>query len=274
MKKIIIPVVISLCALTFTGCDPMEPSTYSERLFRIGTVNADETKVWLSIDKTGQFEETVYLSNFNLPSHLGKFNVTDGDRVIAVMDFKAVGYMDNNSVELRSLEKIPVISMEDQKPADSLNYYYQFTKMMLGSTSYPAIWNTGHIVNICPIYFIPQNARKPEFYMYPVGVASDTLLVRIYSYIPDADVSLNPDFTQTILCCDISTLTAPVADSAEQAHRNRLLTSLRTLETDHIYVKMITPDSLRAKNSKNQNNPEFKLPIPGLSQTVQIPFDF
>ena len=40
----------------------------------------------------------------------------------------AVGYMDNNSVELRSLEKIPVISMEDQKPADSLNYYYQFTK--------------------------------------------------------------------------------------------------------------------------------------------------
>ena len=53
-----------------------------------------------------------------------------------------------------------------------------------------------------------------------------------------------------------------------------MLASLRMQEKDNIYVRVVTPDTLRAKNSKNIANPIYLQPVPGLSQTVQIPFDF
>jgi len=159
-------------------------------------------------------------------------------------------------------------------PSDTLNFYYKFSVSLLGNTSYPAIWNTGHIINVTPVYFIPENARTPKFYFYPLEVLEDTLVVRLYSFIPDADISLNPDYTQTILNCDISTLANTVSDPVEQARRDIMLTSLRMQETDRIQVKIVTPDTLRAKNSKNEINPKYIQPVPGLPQTVQIPFDF
>lgn len=267
---------ILLSGFLISGCTPAEQSTYTEKIYRIGTVYSypEQNKAGLIPDKTTDIQETIYLKNFNRPSHLSEFGINDGDRVLATMELTAKGIYENNTVELLDLTKINVQKLEQVKPADSLNYYYNFTTSLLGSTSYPAIWNAGHIVNVSPVFFIPEDAPDPKFYFYPVEVLSDTLVVRLYSYIPKDDVSLNPDYTQTFLNCDISSLASPVSDPMEQARRDVMLNSLRFQELDYIQVRIVTPDTLRALNSKNVSNPNYIQPVPGLSHTVQIPFDF
>ncbi len=278
MRKLSVPVIVTffIYCLLLSSCGPVEPSTYTERLYRISTVQSypDKNEAEIVPDKIGEFQESIYLKNFNKPSHLSLFGVNSGDRVLATMELSATGTMDNNTVELIDLEKIHVQNLETSRPADSLNYYYRFAISILGNTSYPTIWNTGHIINVCPIFFIPDNAPNPRFYFYPERVVSDTLVIRLYSFIPEDDISLNPDYTQTILNCDISSIAAPVSNPDEQMRRDLMLASLRMQERDNIYVKIVTPDTLRAKNSKNIANPRYIQPVPGLPQTVQIPFDF
>ncbi|MBO4267956.1 MAG: hypothetical protein J5869_01140 [Bacteroidaceae bacterium] len=276
MRKSIVSAIVAtfVASLSFSGCGPAEQSTYTERIYRIGTVYSDQTGTGIIPDKIDGIQESVFLTNFNNPSHLGRFGVNPGDRVLATMEFKAEGSADNSTVELIQFNKLKVQSLESRMPSDTLNFYYKFAVSLLGTTSYPAIWNAGHIINVTPVFFIPENARDPKFYFYPVEVVEDTLVVRLYSLIPDDDVSLNPDYTQTILNCDISTLADPVSDPEEQARRNLMLASLRSLDTDRIQVRVVTPDTLRAKNSKNEINHKYVQPVPGVPQTVQIPFDF
>lgn len=273
MKNYFIAALFVSC-LIFSGCGPVEPSTITERMYRIGTVFSDQDKTGITPDKISEFQESIVLKNFNNPSHLTRFGVNPGDRVLATMEFMAEGSIDNSTIELLNVEKLKVQSLESERPVDSLNYYYKFSVSIFGDTTYPTIWNAGHIINVCPVFFTPYDAPNPKFFFYPVGVESDTLVVRLYSYIPGDDVSLNPDYIQTVLNCDISSLADQVSDPAEQARRDFMLASLRMQEKDNIYVRVVTPDTLRAKNSKNIANPIYLQPVPGLSQTVQIPFDF
>ena len=261
-------------SLFLPGCGPAEQSTFTERIYRIGTIYSDQTGTGIIPDMIDGVQETIILTNFRNPSHLERFGVNPGDRVLATMEFKAEGSTDNSTIELLQVNKLDVQSLESRMPSDTLNFYYKFSVSLLGKTSYPAIWNSGHIINVTPVFFIPEDARDPKFYFYPVEVLEDTLVVRLYSLIPDDDVSLNPDYTQTILNCDISSLADPVSDPAEQARRNLMLASLRMQGTDRIQVRVVTPDTLRARNSKNEINKKYLQPVPGLPQTVQIPFDF
>ncbi|MBP5646311.1 MAG: hypothetical protein J6X21_02795 [Bacteroidaceae bacterium] len=276
MRKSLVSAIVAtfFASLFLPGCGPVEQSTFTESIYRIGTVYSDQTGTGIIPDKIDGIQEKITLKNFNNPSHLARFGVDPGDRVLATMEFKAEGSAENSTVELLQVNKLKVQSLESRMPSDTLNFYYKFSVSLMGKTSYPAIWNSGHIINVTPVFFIPEYAREPKFYFYPVEVLEDTLVVRLYSLIPDDDVSLNPDYTQTILNCDISTLADPVSDPVEQARRGYMLESLRMLDTDRIQVRVVTPDTLRARNSKNAINPKYVQPVPGLPQTVQIPFDF
>lgn len=260
---------IATMAMVFS-CDPMEQSTYTEPFYRIGTVRLVNGNASIKMDLTG---ESFSISNFRTESDMEKFGVSNNDRVFAAMTLEAVGSMSNAVITLDALSKIDTHTFAASQPSDTLNYYYQFTKFALYNSEYPAIWNVGHLVNVIPTYFVPEEHEKAEFQLYPLSFENDTLTARLYSYIPDCDVSLNPNYTQSLLCFDVSSLRDSVTDSKSQEIRDTILARLERMENDKFTLTVITPDTLRAKNSKAADKTYIQ-PLPGLPQSISVPFDF
>ncbi|MCQ2065825.1 MAG: hypothetical protein MJY66_08220 [Bacteroidaceae bacterium] len=255
-----------------SSCRELEPSTWTETLHRVATVRQSGESVRLEIDYSG---ENFILGNFKNASHMAAFGVRDGDRILAHMTYNAVGNANNATFTLDSIHKIAVSDLEISCPPDTQNFYYEMDVLELVSLSYPAIWNAGHIVNLAPVFFVPEGERKADFSLYPLCVRGDTLVVRMYADIPDDDVSLFPQYRQKIMNFDISSLADSVADPVEHARRQAMLASLRTYGESRIYVQVVSPDTLRAKSSKNQSSGyKFELTTQLIPQTVRIPFDF
>lgn len=271
-KSFSISLITAFILAAVSSCGELEPSTWTETVHRIATVRQSGENVRLAIDYSG---ENFLLDNFKTAAQLDAFDVQDGDRVIAHMTYNAVGNAQNATFTLDSIHKITVCELEVSRPSDTLNWYYEMDVLELGSLRYPAIWNAGHIVNLAPVFFVPEGERKAEFKMYPLDVKSDTLIVRMYSDIPDDDVSLSPIYRQKIVNFDISSLADSVADPTEHARRKDMLASLRSQGTDNIYVRVVSPVKLRANNSKNPaSDYKFELSTQLIPQTVRIPFDF
>lgn len=251
------------------SCGPVEPSTYTEHFYRIGTVRLVNGNASIMMD----LDESFSIENFKTESDMKKFGVSDNDRVLAAMTLEAVGSMSNAVVTLYALSKIDTQKFAASQPSDTLNYYYQFTKFALYNSEYPAIWNVGHLVNVTPTYFVPEEHEDVKFQLYPLSFENDTLTARLYSYIPDCDVSLNPNYTQSLLCFDISSLRDSVSDSKSQEIRDTILARLERMENDKFTLTVITPDTLRAKNSKAADKTYIQ-PMPGLPKSISVPFDF
>lgn len=285
MKSKITSILFAACIISVMGilsCSEMEPSTYYENFFRVATVKNVEGRIGFYTDYDHQ---TFYPSNLKDVKAADSVGLKVGDRIKAWFTFDAVGSLDNNVINLVGYEKLTNTLCEGQKPADTLNYYFYFaeynlTRDILGrdmqytSYIYPSVWAEGHIVNVAPTYFVPNDDDKAEFHLYPFDVTNDTLLLRLYSDIPTCDVSLNPVYTQTFLNLDISSIRNSADTPAEQQLRDSILARLDRLGKSRIYVKILPPDSARAKNSKNAAG-DLNRKTPGVPTTpVSIPFDF
>lgn len=271
MKRNILYALFAACiALIFiVSCDPLEPSTFTENFFRIATVRCKDGKASLQMDYTG---ENFNIDNFKTESDMRSFELKDGDRIIAELEVNAVGTMDNNKLTFKSVvENIPLLELAKSRPADTLNYDYQFNVLWLVDQRYPAIWSQGHLVNIAPIYYVPSQESVEEFYLYPMQMNKDTLEMILYSYIPDNNLAIRgySSASQSLLCFDISTLRDSVADATEQKHRRDILKDIEGLSYDSIMVHIFAPDTLRG----NMDGIYYER-YPRVSVSISIPFDF
>lgn len=267
----------SLVALLYAGlvlssCEPLEPSTYTESFYRIASVRYKDGKASLLIDYTG---ERYYFSNFSTQADMNRFNLKDGDRVIAGMTVSAIGDITNNKLTLDEVSKFPKNAVAQSRPSDTLNYKFQFDVLNIIKIQYPKIWSQGHLVNLAPTYEVSSRDKSVKFHLYPLGASNDTLTMKLFAEIPDTVSSQNIFQEQRLLCYDISTMRDPLSDPAENAYRDSLLSILADAGKDSITVRILAADTLRQKwNTSNGIKERKYFPIPRAAVSVSIPFDF
>ena len=267
----------SLVALLYAGmilssCEPLEPSTYTESFYRIASVRYKDGKASLLIDYTG---ETYYFSNFSTQADMNRFNLKDGDRVIAGMTLSAVGNITNNKLTLDAVSKFAKNAVAQSRPSDTLNYKFQFDVLNIINIQYPKIWSQGHLVNLAPTYEVSSQDKSVQFHLYPLGASNDTLTMKLFADIPDTVSSQNILYEQKLMCYDISTMRDSVSDPAENAYRDNLLTILANAGKDSITVQILAADTLRQIWNTSSGIKERKyFPIPRAAVSVSIPFDF
>lgn len=285
MKRNILRAAFAACitsVLFIQACDPLEPSTLSENFFRVATVVYKDGRVGFYTDYD---HELFFPSNFKDTADAVSAGLTDGLHVKVWFTLDAVGSLNNNTITLNGFKKIDNTRVVGQKPSSDFNYYYYFAKYNLTHDIlsrddsyteyvYPSVWAEGHIVNVAPTYFVPNASDKAEFQLYPYNMSNDTLFLRLYSDIPTCDVSINPDYAQTLLSLDISSIRDSAANHAEQVLRDTILARIDRVASKRIVVTIATPDTLRALNSKTKDN-KFLQPGPNLpTDPVTIPIDF
>ncbi len=277
MKRNVIRTLFALCITSamILSCEPLEPSTYTETFFRIGTVKIVKGK---PVFNTDYLHETFSFENVKDSADMARFNFKDGDRLRTSITLKAVGSMNNNKLTLNEALPIKIRSIEKAHPNDTLNFFYYFAKFDMSSLIYPSIWSEGHLINIAPVCFVPRETSKANYYLYPVDFSGDTLILKLYSDIPDCDVSLNPNYAQKLLCYDISSIRDSAATPQEQVLRDTILARMDRLQQEKIVVTVTTPDTVRAKNSKvfdkDGKNIPYLRPVPGLPVSTVITLDF
>ena len=265
-------VALLYAGMIFSSCEPLEPSTYTESFYRIASVRYKDGKASLLIDYTG---ETYYFSNFSTQADMNRFNLKDGDRVIAGMTVSAVGNIANNKLTLDEVSKFAQNAVAQSRPSDTLNYKFQFDVLNIIKIQYPKIWSQGHLVNMAPTYEVSSQGKSVQFHLYPLGASNDTLTMKLFADIPDTVSSQNIFYEQKLLCYDISTMRNPVSDPKENAYRDSLLTLLANAGKDSITVQILAADTLRQIwNTSNGIKERKYFPIPRAAVSVSIPFDF
>lgn len=279
MKRNIIRTLFALLAASalVTSCDPLEPDTYNAQFYRVATVQVDEGNANLLIDYTG---ETFVFKNFSNDDDARRFEVQDGDRVIAKISMKATGSMDINQSNIEEIHVLPIQKIAETCPHDTMNLYYildPYRRYSLGSLQYPTIWSSGHIVNITPFLYLNTPEAKIDFFLYPTGVKRDTLEMKLYSDISDC---YNPSSSstpyQSLFCFDMGTI-RNTTDPVESHRRDSLLNMLSG--RDSVMVHVFMPDSVRVptllRNTKTQKDTivDFYY-YPKVSAATSVPFDF
>ena len=257
-------------AFMIQSCEPLEPSTFTEKFYRIATVQYTNDKASLLLDCTG---ERYYFTNFATQSDMELFDVSHGDRVIAGITVTAIGTLSNNKLHLDEIAKYPIFSLAESHPSDTVfNYRFQFDTYTLVNQTYPKIWSQGHIVNVTPSYLVSSTDKTAQFYLYPLDVTNNTLVMRLYSNIQDTLPAYYAE--HAFLCYDISTLRNPVSDPDEQLHRDSILTKLDLIGTDSIKVQIYEPEIMRDIWKTDDGIKEKKYYNPRAYVSVSIPFDF
>lgn len=286
MKRNIICAVFALCITSvffIQGCEKLEQPTYSQTFFRIATVKIQNDEARLYTDK---LHETFYPKNLKTADDVHNIGLVNNQYIIAMLTVDAIGSMSNNTVTLNAFARLDTTRCVGSKPSDTFNNYYYFTPYdfdrmatdsIYPSYIYPRVWAEGHFMHITPTYFTPNGTDKAEFHLYPFDVQGDTLMMRLYSDIPDCDASLYPNtYFQTLLNIDVSSVRDSADNPTEQILRDTIwhrLDRLKDSNKQKITVMVVTPDSLRAKNSKSPNG-SYNQPFPGSPVSIKIPLDF
>lgn len=268
MKRNHVCSILAVCMASafILSCEPLEPSSYTENFYRIASVNLADGKASLKFDYTG---ENYAIDNFKTKADMDRFDVKHGDRVIAGLQYYAVSTI--GKISLLTVDQYPVYKLAESRPADTLNNDCRFSTLTIWEVQYPSIWAQGHLVNLAPIYYIPNLKCKSEFYLYPLQMKQDTLEMRLYSYIPDNDLSLRGFYepAQSWLCYDISSLRDSVADTDEFNHRKQILNQIDKLKGDSMMVHIFQPDTLWG-----MLDTIYYERYPRVSVSVKIPRDF
>ena len=243
MKRNIVRSILAVCIVSafVISCEPMEPASYTENFYRIASVKLDKGKASLKFDYTG---EIYNIDNFKTEADMERFGLKHGDRIIAALQYHVVSSV--GKITLQDYAQYPILKLEESRPADTLNHDCRFNVLTLSNVKYPAIWAQGHLINLAPIYYIPNENCERQFYLYPTKVNKDTLELCMYSYIPQNDLSIRGfiNASQSWLCFDIASLRDSVADADEFNHRKELLSAIDKLEGDSMMVHVIQPDTL------------------------------
>ncbi|MBR4792214.1 MAG: hypothetical protein IK038_00975 [Bacteroidaceae bacterium] len=279
MKKIIVRSIlaVSLISALVISCEPMEPSTYTEDFYRFGTVQYKDNKASLHIDYSG---ETYYFTNFASQWDMDRFDVKDGDRVLAGMTLNAIGSIFDNKLTLNKVFKYPIYNLAQKQPSDSIdNFMYSMIQYKLNQNSaytyitYPKAWCEGHLVNMVASYNISNENVEGNFSLYPVEFNdNNTLIMTLYSNIPD---TLPAAYTKyTFLCYDMASMRDSIANPFERAKRDTILSRIEKTGQDTINVEIHEPDIMRSFYRYGDTVVERKFYNPRSYATLTIPFDF
>lgn len=274
MKRNIIRTLFAACVTSamLLACDPLEPTTYTENFYRVATVQYIKDKASLLLDYTG---ETYLFDNFSTAADMDQFEVKAGDRIIAGMTLSAIENIANNKLHLDEVYPLPIGALAESRPSDTINYRYWFDYLYLINYKYPKIWSQGHFVNLAPSFYLTSEKKVPQFYLYPMDVKNDTLIMRLFADIPDTLSTNQYSLEQTLLCYDVSTLRDPVSNPAQKAYRDSLYHLLSAMNKDSITVQIFSADTLRDKIMTSDGVVERKFfPFPRAQVSVSIPFDF
>lgn len=247
-----------------TSCEPLEPSTYTEKFYRLGTVVANGDKAEFSIDYTG---EKLIFKNFSSTADFAAYNVKDGDRVIANMTLHAIGH--TGTFYMNSMSKINMTPIDTVAPSDTLNHYFRFSKLTLdGRFVYPDIWSNGHFINVTPASNpLMSEIDKMKYHLYPIHFMSDTLVMRLSANVPGNNRQYNSE-QSTLISCDMSTLRDIVPSVKEQEWRDSILNHFDNAAIDSMYVVVTTHDSVW------YNFRDTITWVQGGAVATRIPFDF
>lgn len=268
MKRNIIRMLFIACITSaiIQSCDPLEPASYTENFYRIASVRYADGKASLKFDYTG---ENYSIDNFKTKTDLDRYELKDGDRIIAGLQYYAISSV--GRITMLSATKYPILKLEESRPADTLNHDYRFNVLNLWDVQYPAIWAAGHLVNITPVYYVPSENSVRKFYLYPMQMNKDTLEMRLYSYIPDNNLALHgySNASQSWLCYDIASIKDSVADTVEMNHRKQILSDIQALNRDSMMVHIFAPDTLCG-----MMDTIYYEYYPRVSLSIKIPLDF
>lgn len=256
--------------LFISSCEPLEPSTYTERFYRLGTVVSKGDKAEFSIDYTG---EKLVFENFKKSSDISSFNVKNGDRVIADMTLNAIGNM--GKFHMNKMNKITVTRIDSVAPSDTLNHYFRLGRWSIDQRfEYPNIWSNGHFINVIPITNPTKNdADKIRYYIYPIDFKSDTLVMRLSAYVPNNNRSLNAEVS-SLISCDMSTLRNATFSAEEQEWRDSIFNHFDNANIDSMYVQVTTYDSIWYHYEDTVTWIKKGVLMKGGALTTRIPFDF
>ena len=251
MKKYSLISLVSsaVIASAFLACEPMGPASYTVQIGRIATVKVGDGKASLDLDLT---TDKLNLDNFNYPADADHFNVSNGDRVIAIA---TLYYEDGILLREQHLDKIalkyPIQDMAAKQPSDTLNFDYDFSQITLGDMKYPKMWRKDSLLNISPAFYT-MSSETPEFLLYPIGVSEDTLRMRLYSDIPECrQESANQTAGQLLLCFDLNSLRDQLPDAQEDQRRKQMMHALDSLNPDKVVLQVMMPDTLRGYQKLN-----------------------
>lgn len=242
MKRDFFKTLMGFCLLfaTMVSCEPLEPSTYTENFYRLGTVISNGEKATFSIDYTG---EVLTFKNFRYDSDLANYNVKNGDRVIAKMTLSAIDNIATFS--MNSMSPINITGIDTVAPSDTLNHYFRFSKWSIDSRfTYPNIWSNGHFINVVPASNpLMSEIDKMKYHLYPIHFMSDTLVMRLSANVPGNNRQYNSE-QATLISCDMSTLRNSVPSHSEQEWRDSILNHFDNAAIDSMYVVVTTHDSV------------------------------
>lgn len=242
MRKHFFKTVILFGAVFFSlaSCEPLEPSTYMEKFNRIGTVVVKDNNAEFSIDYTG---EKIVFDNFKSPSDLTKYNVQNGDRVIANMTLSAIGNV--GKFHINSMEKVNITKIDSVAPSDTLNHYFRFALWQLDNRfRYPDIWSNGHFINILPVANPAQSETKNvKYHLYPIDFKSDTLILQLSANVPGNDRENNYEYA-SLISCDMSSLRDATFSEEEQIWRDSIFNHFDNAKFDSIYIQVTSHDSV------------------------------
>ena len=254
MKKYSLISLVSsaVIASAFLACEPMGPASYTVQIGRIATVKVGDGKASLDLDLT---TDKLNLDNFNYPADADHFNVSNGDRVIAIA---TLYYEDGILLREQHLDKIalkyPIQDMAAKQPSDTLNFDY-----------------------ISPAFYT-MSSETPEFLLYPIGVSEDTLRMRLYSDIPECrQESANQTAGQLLLCFDLNSLRDQLPDAQEDQRRKQMMHALDSLNPDKVVLQVMMPDTLRGYQKLNGELLKYKRNLLNgnvMSEFLSVDFDF
>lgn len=277
MKKYSLISLVSsaVIASAFLACEPMGPASYTVQIGRIATVNVGDGKASLNLDLT---TDKLNLDNFNYPADADHFNVSNGERVIAIA---TLYYEDGVLLREQHLDKIalkyPIQDMAAKQPSDTLNFDYDFSQITLGDMKYPKMWRKDSLLNISPAFYT-MSSETPEFLLYPTGVSEDTLRMRLYSDIPECrQESANQTAGQLLLCFDLNSLRDQLPDAQEDQRRKQMMHALDSLNPDKVVLQVMMPDTLRGYQKLNGELLKYKRNLLNgnvMSEFLSVDFDF
>lgn len=232
-------VIIAISAILITSCKPVQRSEFNGSFPRIATVELRSGVPYLNLDCT---TETYSASNFRTAEDMKQFNVNEGDRGVAVFSYQIIPSADLYIYNLDDFRKFVISGFNwGECPNSEIGSYLFFTNKPMGDVSYPVIWSAGHHFCMTVNYYPGKNAEPKEniLELYPRSMRGDTLSMLLYSNFPETARDGATDAVQATLDFDLSEIVQVNSYKAQE-----ILSGLRKLGSDSIYVEIATCDSL------------------------------
>lgn len=243
MRGFLKVVTYSMAVVLLTACSHAERPTITGTINRLATVTRSGDMVRLDIDYTG---EKLTLKNFSKASDMADFNVSDGDRVMAVIAYREIPSAGIYTYELEKADRIALSRVDtDGCPrSDSVGIYIHFESLRIDNWfAYPSSWTNGPFLNTVVTYY-PDSTVASEnnrFHLNMKELRGDTLSLLLTADIPNSNYYYAG--ASRLLCYDLRQFA-----QAGNPRLDSILNQARGLGADSLVIELNTCDTLGILN--------------------------